>query len=304
MRTIWNGSISFGLVNIPIGLALATQRNDVAFRTLHRECGTPIKQKRWCPVHEREVEADELVKGWEFAKGQYVLVEESDLEAVALQRSQSIEILRFVKLEDVDPVYFDRTYYLAPAEAEALRRPYVLLLRAMQESGMAAVGKFVLWGKENLSLIRAQGDALALELLFFADDVRSKAEIEEAVGATQVKKPELELASQIIAGLAGEWSPEEYENQYRGELKAMLESKLAGHEIAMPEPVAETPVIDLMEALRQSVADAQGRRAAKGSSNGKAAPGSRPGSSGSAAGAASQKGGSRTRSKAPARKSA
>ena len=146
MRTIWNGSISFGLVNIPVGLALATQRQDVSFRTLHRECGTPIKQKRWCPVHEREVEADELVKGWEFAKGQYVLVEESDLEAVALTRSQSIAILRFVRLEDVDPVYFDRTYYLSPAEADAQRKPYVLLLRAMEEAGMAAVGKFVLWG--------------------------------------------------------------------------------------------------------------------------------------------------------------
>src|SRR5205823_3735140 len=184
MRTIWNGSISFGLVNIPIGLALATQRSDVAFRTLHRECGTPIKQKRWCPLHEREVEADELVKGWEVAKGEFVIVEEADLESVALQRSQAIDILRFVKLADVDPVFFDRTYYLAPAATEAQRRPYVLLLRAMQESGMAAVGKFVLWGKE----------------------------------------------------------------------------------ITRPEPAPETPVVDLMEALRRSVEDVQGRRSAGGGS--------------------------------------
>jgi DNA end-binding protein Ku len=264
MRTIWNGSISFGLVNIPIGLALATQRNDVAFRTLHRECGTPIKQKRWCPFHEREVEADELVKGWEVAKGEFVIVEESDLEAVALQRSQSIEILRFVRLEDVDPVYFDRTYYLAPAASEAQRRPYVLLLRAMQDSGMAAVGKFVLWGKENLSLIRPQGDTLALETLFFADDVRSKTEIEEAVEATDVKKAELELAGQVIQSLVGEWNPADFENEYRRELKAMLEAKLAGQEIKRPEPTPETPVVDLMEALRRSVADVQGRRAAAG----------------------------------------
>src|SRR2546429_2502972 len=118
MRTIWNGSISFGLVNIPIGLALATQRTDVAFRTLHRECGTPIKQKRWCPFHERDVEPDELVKGWEVAKGEFVLVEESDLEAVALQRSQSIEIPRFVKLADVDALYFVPTYYPPPASAD------------------------------------------------------------------------------------------------------------------------------------------------------------------------------------------
>ena len=264
MRTIWNGSISFGLVNIPIGLALATQRSDVAFRTLHRECGTPIKQKRWCPLHEREVEADELVKGWEVAKGEFVIVEEADLESVALQRSQAIDILRFVKLADVDPVFFDRTYYLAPAASEAQRRPYVLLLRAMQESGMAAVGKFVLWGKENLCLIRPQGETLAMETLFFADDVRSKSEIEEAVEATEVKKAELALAGQVIESLVGEWNAAEFENEYRRDLKAMLEAKLAGQEITRPEPAPETPVVDLMEALRRSVEDVQGRRSAGG----------------------------------------
>jgi DNA end-binding protein Ku len=287
MRTIWNGSISFGLVNIPIGLALATQRTDVAFRTLHRECGTPIKQKRWCPQHEREVEPDELVKGWEVAKGEFVLVEEADLESVALQRSQSIDILRFVKLEDVDPVYFDRTYYLAPAAADAARRPYVLLLRAMQETGMAAVGKFVLWGKENLCLIRAQGDTLALETLFFAEDVRAKNEIEEAVSATDLKDAELTLAEQVIDSLVGEWKIEDFENEYRRDVRAMLDAKLAGEEIARPEPVAETPVVDLMEALRRSVADAQGRKPAAKPRKAKA------GSSGTG-----------SRRKTPARKSA
>jgi DNA end-binding protein Ku len=260
MRTIWNGSISFGLVNIPIGLALATQRDDVSFRTLHRECGTPIKQKRWCPHHEREVEPDELVKGWEVAKGEFVLVDDADLESVALQRSQSIEIIRFVKLEDVDPVYFDRTYYLSPAAADAARRPYVLLLRAMQETGMAAVGKFVLWSKENLCLIRPQGEALALELLFFADDVRAKNEIEEAVETVEVRDAELALAEQVINSLVGTWEPTDFENEYRKDLRAMLEAKLSGETIARPEPVAETPVIDLMEALRRSVAEVQGAK--------------------------------------------
>jgi DNA end-binding protein Ku len=261
MRTIWNGSLSFGLVNIPIGLAVATQRNDIAFRTLHRECGTPIKQKRWCPFHERDVEADELVKGWEFSKGQYVLVEESDLEAVALTRSQSIEIVRFVELTEVDPIFFDRTYYLAPADAPAVRRPYVLLLRAMQETGMAGVGKFVLWGKENLCLIRPLGDSLAMETLFFADDVRARAEIDEAVAEVEVKEPELELARQVIASLVGVFDPEDFENNYRRDLRTMLEAKLAGQEIAVPEPMPEAPVIDLMEALKRSVAEAQSRKA-------------------------------------------
>ena len=255
MRTIWNGSISFGLVNIPIGLAVATQRSDVAFRTLHRECKTPIKQKRYCPFHERDVEADELVKGWEVVKGEFVVVEEEDLEAIALQRSNSIEILRFVKLEEVDPVYFDRTYYLAPASAEAQRRPYVLLLEAMKETGMAAVGKFVLWGKENLCLIRPHSDSLALETLFFAEDVRSRNEIEDAVAETEVKKPELDLARQVIESIAGDFDPEEFRNEYREDLRQMLEAKLAGQEIARPEPIPETPVIDLMDALKQSVAE-------------------------------------------------
>src|SRR4026207_1079844 len=186
MRTTWNGSLSFGLGSIPVGLAPATKpaarASDISFRTLHRECKTPIKQKRYCPVHERDVGPDEVVKGWEFVKGEYVIVEEDDLEAVALQRSNSIEILRFVKLEEVDPVFFDRTYYLAPADAEAQRRPYVLLLRAMEDTGMAAIGKFVLWGKENLCLIRPQGNSLALESVYYAEDVPARAEIDAPVG--------------------------------------------------------------------------------------------------------------------------
>jgi DNA end-binding protein Ku len=272
MRTIWKGSISFGLVNIPIGLAVATQRSDIAFRTLHRECGTPIKQKRWCPVHDREVQPDELVKGWEFSKGQYVMVEEGDLEAISLQRSQSIEILRFVELSDVDPIYFDRTYYLAPADVDAQRRPYVLLLEAMRETGMAAVGKFVLWGKENLCLLRPLGTSLALQTLFYAEDIRSRGDIDDAVDGLEVKAPELDLAKQIIQSLVGEWEPGEFENEYRGQLKTMLEAKLAGEEIAVPEPVAEAPVVDLMEALRRSVDEAKERKAASPDGKAKKAP--------------------------------
>jgi DNA end-binding protein Ku len=262
MRTIWNGSLNFGLVNIPIGLAVAQQRKDVSFRTLHRECGTPIKQKRYCPFHERDVEAEELVKGWEFAKGQFVMVEDEDLESVALTRSQSIDILRFVPTSEVDPIYFDRAYYLAPANADAQRRPYVLLLRAMQEAEMAAVGKFVLWGKENLCLIRPLGDSLALETLYFAEDIRSREEIDDAVGETNVKDAELAMARQLVDSLVGEFDPQDYENEYRGELREMLEAKLAGKEITRPEPVATAPVVDLMDALKQSVEQAQQKKKA------------------------------------------
>ena len=262
MRTIWNGSINFGLVNIPIGLAVAQQRKDVSFRTLHRECGTPIKQKRWCPKHEREVEADELVKGWEFTKGQFVMVEDSDLEAVALQRSHAVDIVKFVPVEEVDPIYFDRTYYLAPADAPAQRRPYALLLAAMKDTGLGAVGKFVLWGKENLCLIRPLGDSLALETLYFAEDVRSREEIDEAVAEVKVAKAELDMARQLVESLSGSYDPEEFRNEYRDQLNAMLEAKVAGEEIVAPEPQEEgAPVIDLLEALKQSVAQAGKREA-------------------------------------------
>src|SRR5213595_2172848 len=214
MRTIWNGSISFGLVNIPVGLALATQRQDVSFRMLHRECGTPIKQKRFCPVHERDVESDELVKGWEVAKGQFVFVEDADLEAIEQHdTSRSIEISRFVRLEEVDPIYFDRTYFLVPAGAEAARRPYVLLLEAMKEAEVAALGRFVLAGKEKLCLIRPIGEALALETLFVSEDVKDHAEIDEAVAAAEVKEPELELAKQIIASLSAPFDAEELRSE-------------------------------------------------------------------------------------------
>jgi DNA end-binding protein Ku len=274
MRTIWNGSLSFGLVTIPVGLAPATapkaRASDVSFRTLHRECKTPIKQKRWCPVHEREVSNDEIVKGWEVSKGQFVIVEEADLEAIAEHdTSRAIAISRFVPLEQVDPLFFDRTYFLAPSSAEAQRRPYVLLMNAMKETGMAAIGRMVIRGNENFCLIRPKGEALVLETLFLAEDVRSQAEIDEAVEAIDVDEPELDLARQLIDSLVGEWEPEELHSEYRQNLRELLEAKLKGEEIAVPEPVTEAPVIDLMEALKKSVA------ASKGGSGDKAKPAAR-----------------------------
>ena len=277
MRTTWNGSLSFGLVTIPVGLAPATapkaRASDVTFRTLHRECGTPIKQKRWCPVHEREVANDELVKGWEVSKGQFVIVEDSDLEAIEQRdTSRAIEISRFVPLAEVDPLFFDRTYVLAPSSAEAQRRPYVLLLNAMKETGMAAIGRMVIRGNENFVLIRPKGEALVLETLFLAEDVRSQAEIDEAVEAVDVQEPELELARQLIDSLVGDWEPESLHSEYRQDLRKLLEAKLAGEEIAVPEPVADAPVVDLMEALKKSVAASQKRDGAKPSGRKKAAP--------------------------------
>jgi DNA end-binding protein Ku len=282
MRTTWNGSISFGLVSIPVGLSPATassaRQSDVQFRMLHRECLTPIKQKRWCPVHDVEVGPDEIVRGWEVVKGQFVPIEDEELEALERRdTSRAIEITRFVGADEVDPVYFDRTYYLVPAGAEAQRRPYALLLAAMRDAGVVGIGSFVLAGKEKLALIRPKGDALALETLYVGEDVKSQAEIDEAVEATGVREEELALAQQLIGGLRGEFDPAALKSEYRAQLRELLEAKAQGRELPVPEEAApETPVIDLMDALRASVAaskTAEKPAAKKGSSRKRATAG-------------------------------
>ena len=223
------------------------------------------------PTHDREVGPDEIVKGWEVSKGEFVVVEDADLEAIAQHDdSRSIDITRFVDLEEVDPVYLDRTYYLAPASAPAQRRPYVLLLEAMKQAGMGGIGRFVLRGAEYFCLIRPKGDALVLETLFLAEDVRSQVEIDEAVAGTEVKDAELKLAQQVMDSLVADFDPSELHSQYRSDLRQMLEAKLDGQEISKPEPAPETPVVDLMEALKRSVEEAKERKTTTKASSSKA----------------------------------
>ena len=263
MRTTWNGSLSFGLVTIPVGLAPATKsaarQSDVSFRLLHRECLTPIKQKRWCPKHDREVTQDELVRGWEVAKGQFVVVEDEELEAIERSDdSRAIEISRFVEVADVDPVWFDRTYFLVPAQAPGQRRPYRLLVEAMRDARVGALGRFVRAGRESLCLVRVKGEALVLETLFLAEDVHSQAEIDEVMAETEVKDAELALAQQLIEGLRGEFEATALSSDYRRDLRAMLDAKLRGEALVAPEPEEEpAQVIDLLDALKASVAAAK-----------------------------------------------
>lgn len=262
MRTTWNGSISFGLVSIPVGLAPATtssaRQSDVQFKLLHRTCLTPIKQKRWCPLHDVELGPDEIVRGFEVAKGQFVPVEDAELEALEQhETSRSIAITRFVPVSEVDPVYFDRTYFLVPASLEAQRRPYALLAEAMQAAEVGGLGSFVLAGKEKLCLIRPRGAGLVLETLFLAEDVRSQAEIDEAVEGVAARPEELALARQIISALEGEFEPEALKSDYRANLRGLLKAKAEGQPAEAPAPVSEeAPTVDLMEALRASVAAA------------------------------------------------
>ena len=267
MRTTWNGSVSFGLVNIPVGLAPATKpaarQSDVSFRMLHRECGTPIKQKRWCPVHERDVESDELVRGWEVAKGQFVTVEDADLEAI----------------EQHDTSRVDRDQPLRDARGgrPGLFRSHVLP-RACGRRGGAPAVRAAARGDEGSRRRRArpvrarrQGEALPDpadgRCARARDAVRPRGRARTTPRSTRrsarprCKAPELDLAKQIIASLAGPFEPEELQSEYRESLRELLEAKLAGQPFELPESPEIAPVVDLMEALKASVAAASTKKA-------------------------------------------
>ncbi len=259
MRSIWKGTISFGLVNIPIALGVATQRSDPKFRTLDAESGQPIRQQMVSSARDDAVvERTETVKGYEVGKGQFVVVTDEELESVAVERRRTIDIISFIDIEEVDPVYYDRTYYVAPQEAA--NKPYTLLLEALKETGKAAVGKIVLSSKEHLVLLRPSGDALAIELLFYPEDVRisTHKEIEDIVHDTKVAKPELDMAKQLVDSLSRPFDPNDFENEHKRDLMALIEKKLAGEEIQVaPEPEEREPVPDLMAALQASLEQAK-----------------------------------------------
>ncbi len=262
---MWKGTISFGLVNIPIALGLATQRSDPKFRTLDEQTLQPIRQQLFSPARGEDGETisrDETVKGYEVAKGSYVVVTDEELDSVAVERRRTIDIVAFVDQSEVDPVYFDRTYYIAPQETA--EKPYALLLEAMRSTGKVALGKIVLSSREHLALLRPAGDALVIELLFYPEDVRSKADIEETVEGVKVTKPELEMAKQLVDSLTQPFEAEQFSNEHKAELMALIEKKVAGEEIAIapeaPEPAA---VPDLMAALKASLDQGKPKSAEK-----------------------------------------
>jgi DNA end-binding protein Ku len=256
MRAIWKGTISFGLVNIPIALGIAAQRSDPRFRTLDRETNEPIKQQIFSPARNEEISRDETVKGYEIGKDQYVVVTDEELDSVAVERRRTIDILAFIDADEVDPVYFDRTYYIEPQEGA--EKPYALLLEAMKETGKVAVGKIVLSSREHLALIRPAGDALVIELLFYPEDVRPKDELEDQVRGTKVTKQEREMAMQLVESLSRAFDPDEYENEHKRDVMALIEKKVAGEEIAVPPEAPEpAPVPDLMSALKASLDEAK-----------------------------------------------
>jgi DNA end-binding protein Ku len=251
-HSIGSGTISFGLVSIPVKLYSAASSQSVSFNLLHAKCGSRIRQQRFCPVCNEVVERDALIKGYEFAKDQYVKIDDEELKALEGEASKAIEIAEFVPLSKVDPIYFEKTYYLGPDKGG--EKPYRLLADAMAQAGRVALAKFVMRGKENLVLVRSAQNGLMLHTMYFADEVRNFTDIEKGESA-KISGAETSLALRLIEELsAEEFKPEQYADEYRQRVLDLVSSKAAGKEITIAAPQApRAEVIDLVAALKESL---------------------------------------------------
>ena len=259
-RPTWKGVISFGMVNIPVHLAPATQSQSVSFRTLHRVCKTPLREKRWCPVCDREVPQDEVTRGYEFAKGKYVVLDDDDLERLPLASKHTIALQAFVKDGEIDPIYHEKTYFLEPEESGL--KGYALLQRALEERGLVAVAKIALQRKERLCALRAAGDAIMLDTLHYADEIRE--EDRPKIPKALVSKKELDAAYSLIGALTEDFDPAQYKDEYRDAVLALIEAKLEDKD---PKDVTREPKLkpttesgDLLHALRASVSAVKGAK--------------------------------------------
>jgi DNA end-binding protein Ku len=259
-RSIGSGTISFGLVSIPVRLFVATHSEQPAFNLLHGECNSRIRQQTFCPRCERVVERSELVRGYAVGKTDYVRFTDEELKALESAASSAIEIQEFVPLERVDPVYFASTHYLGPDRGG--EKAYRLLAACMHAMGKVALAQHVSRGKEHLVLIRPFADGLALHDLYYADEIRPFAEVDRG-GEVRIRPAETELAQRLVAELSSDaFAPEQYHDHYRDRLKEAVERKVAGEEITSAAPADEAPhVIDLMDALKKSLAEGRAGRA-------------------------------------------
>ena len=253
-RAMWKGAISFGLVTIPVAVYPVTEEKGLKFNQLHDEDGGRIRYKRVCEKDGEEVTFEHIVKGYEVEKDRYVVLTDEDLNAVPVESSRAIDIHRFVDLDDIDPVMFKKSYYLVPEETGA--KAYALLREAMADDGRVGIAKVSFRDKEHLAALRFKDDAFVLETMYWPDEIR-EADFGGVDVSAKIRGQELEMAKQLIESLSGEWNPEEYSDEYREALIQIVEAKLNGQEIEVVAPEPTAKVVDLMEALKASVAAAK-----------------------------------------------
>jgi DNA end-binding protein Ku len=262
-RSIWTGSVSFGLVNVPVGLYSATQDHDVHFHQFEKGTSSRIRNERVNEDTGDEVAYGDIVKGAEVSDGGYVMLTQEELESVEPGRSRTIEISDFVDAADIDPVYYQKSYYLAPTD-ESAAKPYALLVKAMAKAKRIGVATFVMRGKQYLAAIRPHGKVLVLETMYFADEVRDPAaEIDQLPAGGRVAAKDLDMAVKLITSLTSEWKPKNYRDTYTERVEQLIAAKKKDREIVLPESTEETgeKVVDLLAALQASVEAAKGHRA-------------------------------------------
>lgn len=266
MHTMWKGSISFGLVNIPIKLHTATEDKDIKLRTLHDKCHAPIKYEKICTVCEQEVKPEEIVKAYEYTKGKFVVLDQEDLEKLRKENEEkAVEIIDFVKMDEIDPIYFDRSYFMSPNEGGG--KAYSLLRKALQESQKVGLAKIIIRSKEQMAVIRVYDNTLVMETIHYPDEVRRAADVPNVPTDDKVTDKELDTAIMLIDQLTTEFEPEKYTDEYRTALLELIDSKRNGQETVTPT-TKETPsnVTDLMAALQASIDRTKPRKESIGKS--------------------------------------
>lgn len=248
-RAIWSGVITFGMVSIPIKLYSATESKDISFNQLHAECKSRIREFKFCPNCDRKLESEEIEKGYEYAKGQYVIMSKEDLEKVPMPNKNTIEISSFIKNDEIDPVFYEKTYYIEPTEAAV--KPFALFMKAVSEKGMTAIATLTLRTKERLVALRAMDGNLLCSTLLYPDEIRvSKG---KEIPDVAVSEKELGMASMLIDMMTQEFQPENYTDHYREALLKIIEAKLEGKELVEATPAPAGKVVDLMDALAASM---------------------------------------------------
>jgi len=259
LKVLWKGAISFGLVNIPISMYVATENKDIKFNYLHKECMSPIKYQKFCPRCEKEVNSDEIVRGYEYQKGNYVVINPEDFERIPQENTKTVDILDFVSLAQVDPIYFDKTYYLEPAAGG--EKAYSLIVEAMQKTSKIAIAKIFIRTKQSLAAIRVKDNVLVMETIFYPDEIRSPASLNQGLDPAKLHDNEVKMAVSLIENLSIDFDPSRYQDDYRQALGEIIQARIAGQEIVTPTPTAEKGnVVDLMEALKASVKLAEENR--------------------------------------------
>ncbi|NMB01596.1 MAG: Ku protein [Firmicutes bacterium] len=247
---MWKGSLSFGLVNIPVKMYTATQGKDIRFNQLHSLCHTPIKYEKVCPNCGRAVDGDEIVRGFQYESGRYVIVQDEELQEFSAKVSHSVDILRFVELREIDPIFYDKTYFLEPAETGG--KAYALLQEALRLSGKIAVAKITIRSKPSLAVVRVYNGILALETIFYPDEVRNHSQLVKPQAPVQER--ELQMALSLIETLTEPFRPEQYVDERRAGIEELIAAKIQGEEVVLVDQDKPTsPPLDLMAALQASI---------------------------------------------------